>query len=127
MKWFFTNWAIFFEKAMKKLYNDKLKRSVKVGDTVIIKQLAEVKRINKQYKFPFCFAEEMYRFCGKKAKVVRTQKRYSQYLFGDFYYWSQPKLDRFALDLITLDIDGGDYSWSLDMFQWKNTMLIENE
>lgn len=112
---------------MKKLYNDKLKRSVKVGDTVIIKPLEEVKRINKQYKFPFCFAEEMYRFCGKKAKVVGIQKRYCEYLFGDFYYYSESRLDRFALDLITLDIDGGDYSWSLDMFQWKNTMLIRNE
>ena len=59
---------------MKKLYNDKLKRSVKVGDTVIIKPLEEVERINKQYKFPFCFAEEMYRFCGKKAKVVEMVK-----------------------------------------------------
>lgn len=112
---------------MKKLYNDKSKRSVKVGDTVIIKQLAEVKRINEQYKFPFCFAEEMYRFCGKKARVVGIQKRYCEYLFGDFYYYSESRLDRFVLDLITLDIDGGDYSWSLDMFQWKNTMLIRNE
>ena len=113
---------------MKKLYNDKLKRSVKVGDTVIIKPLEEVKKINEFYKFlPFCFAEEMYRFCGKKAKVVRTQKRYYKQFLNDFYYWSQPAPDRFALDLITLDIDGGDYSWSLDMFQWKNTMLIRNE
>lgn len=112
---------------MKKLYNDKSKRSVKVGDTVIIKSLEEVKRINKQYKFPFCFAEEMYRFCGKKAKVVRTQKRYVEQIQNDFYYWDYPTPDRIAVDLITLDIDGGDYSWSLDMFQWKNTMLIRNE
>jgi len=112
---------------MKKLYNDKLKRSVKVGDTVIIKQLEEVERINKQYKFPFCFAEEMYGFCGKKAKVVRIDKRYCDCDSNNYYYWGEPKPGRFALDLIILDIDDGIYSWSLDMFQWKNTMLIKNE
>lgn len=112
---------------MKKLYNDKLKRSVKVGDTVIIKPLEEVERINKQYKFPFCFAEEMYEFCGKKAKVVGIGKRYCGISFNNYYYWEEPKPGRFALDLIILDIDGGNYSWSLDMFQWKNTMLIRNE
>ena len=113
---------------MKKLYNDKLKRSVKVGDTVIIKPLEEVKRINKQYKFPFCFAEEMYRFCGKEAKVVGIGKRYCEiFPNNNYFYWEEPKPGRFALDLIILDIDGGNYSWSLDMFQWKNTMLIRNE
>lgn len=122
------NWAIFFNReTMKKLYNDKSKRSVKVGDTVIIKQLEEVKRINKQYKFPFCFAEEMYEFCGKKAKVVGIEKRYGEIISNIFYYWDEPKPGRFALDLIILDIDGGNYSWSLDMFQWKNTMIIRNE
>lgn len=112
---------------MKELYNDKLKRSVKVGDIVIIKSLAEVKKINEFYKFPFHFAEEMYRFCGKKAKVVRIQKRYYEKIENDFYYWNYPTSGRFAVDLITLDIDGGDYSWSLDMFQWKRATLIENE
>lgn len=123
------NWAIFFNReTMKKLYNDKLKRSVKVGDTVIIKQLSEVERINEQYKFPFCFAEKMYRFCGRKARVVEIRKRYCEQLHqNDYYYWDCPAPDRFAVDLIILDIDGGNYSWSLDMFQWKNTMLIENE
>ena len=117
------------EKAMKELYNDKLKRSVKVGDTVIIKSLAEVKKINEFYKFPFCFTEEMYRFCGKKAKVVRIQKRYCEKLKNGnyFYYLSESKPGSFALDLITLDIDVGIYSWSLDMFQWKRATLIENE
>lgn len=112
---------------MKKLYNDKLKRSVKVGDTVIIKQLAEVKKINEQYKFPFGFAEDMYRFCGKKAKVVGIGKRYCYCDSNIYFYWKEPKPGRFALDLIILDIDGGNFSWSLDMFQWKNTMLIRNE
>ena len=121
------NWAIFFEKAMKKLYNDKLKRSVKVGDTVIIKQLSEVERINEQYKFPFCFVKDMQRFCGRKARVVEIRKRYCEQLQNDYYYWDCPAPDRFVVDLIILDIDGGDYSWSLDMFQWKNTMIIENE
>ena len=112
---------------MKKLYNDKLKRSVKVGDTVIIKQLSEVERINEQYKFPFCFVKDMQRFCGRKARVVEIRKRYCEQLQNDYFYWDYPTPDRFAVDLIILDIDGGDYSWSLDMFQWKNTMLIENE
>ena len=114
----------FNRETMKKLYNDKFKRSVKVGDTIIIKQLAEVKKINEFYKFPFYFVEGMYRFCGRKAKVVEIQKRYSDRILNDFYYWEEPKPGSFAVDLIILDIDGGSYSWSLDMFDWKKNMLI---
>ena len=69
----------------------------------------------------------MYRFCGKKAKVVGIKKKYCEQFQNDFYYRDYPTPDRFAVDLITLDIDGGNYSWSLDMFQWKNTMIIRNE
>ena len=66
----------------------------------------------------------MYRFCGRKAKVVEIQKRYSDWILNDFYYWEEPKPGSFAVDLIILDIDGGSYSWSLDMFDWKKNMLI---
>lgn len=107
------------------LYNDKLKKSVKVGDTVIIKSLEEVKKINEQYVFPFVFAEEMYKLCGKKAKVVAVKKKYCD---ENRIYWESPRPNRFALDMVILDIDGGYFSWSLDMFQWKNTtMMIKNE
>ena len=91
------------------------KRDLNVGETVKIKPLKLVKSLRKQGDFPYGFTYEMFKYCGKKAKIVKVE---------DFLYMGKAK------QCFELDIDDQEFSWSKEMFDWdalKEKIMMKNE
>lgn len=87
---------------------------LKVGDTVCIKQLSEL-----TFRPPFGISENMYCYSGKKAKITAIN--------ADKYSINDECAPRNTLDRAkyTLDIDDGQWSWSLPMLSTVEEEVIK--
>ena len=90
------------------------KRKIKIGETVKIKPLKLVEELlEKDIDFPFGFIKDMFKYCGKTAKVISNE--------AVFY-------DGEERQYIELDIDDQMFGWSVEMFEWpfiRTTMETE--
>lgn len=86
----------------------------KVGDTVYIKQLSELK-----FRPPFGISVPMYLYSGKKAKITAVA--------NDKYIITDECAPKSMLDgaKYTLDIDNGRWSWSLPMLSTVKEEVIK--
>jgi hypothetical protein len=90
------------------------KRKINIGETVKIKPLKLVKELlENDIDFPFGFIKDMFKYCGKTAKVLNNE--YVIYDGEERQY-------------IELDIDDQMFGWSVEMFEWPFfRTIMENE
>lgn len=87
---------------------------LKVGDTVYIKQLSEL-----EFRPPFGINKSMCCYSGKKAKITAIN--------ADKYSITDECAPKSMLDgtKYTLDIDDGQWSWSLPMLSTVEEEVIK--
>ena len=88
---------------------------LKVGDTVYIKQLSRL-----VFRPPFGISDKMYYYSGKKAKITAV--------YADRYSMTEHEcIHEHMLDgaKYTLDIDDGQWSWSLPMLSTVEEGMIK--
>ena len=87
------------------------KPEIECGSYVYIKSLETVINESRKYRYHFNWSDQMFKYCGKKARVIDVVKTNEEGM------------------LYTLDVDHRFFNWHKTMFDYGKTTrrFVENE